>query len=70
MHYVPNTIRRFKLGTVVADTTYDVVTSNGGPDVGHVTGFSTNAVDELIIKVEFAKTGARLIHPANLTVLD
>lgn len=70
MFYVPNNIRRFKLGTVVADTVMNVVTDNGGPDVGHVTGFGVNTVGEVIIKVQFASGNDREIHPANLTVLD
>lgn len=70
MHYNPNQLKRFRLGTVVADTTSEPVTNVGGPDVGHIVGFSTNTTNELILKVEFAKSGTRLIHPGNLSFFE
>lgn len=65
-----NTISRFRIGQIVADTTYDAVDNTGAQDVGHITGLSINAYQELILRVEFVLSGVRLIHPANVTIIS
>ncbi len=66
-------IKRYKLGTVV---TYNVIERCGGDitprasDFGHIIGFDTNSVDELVLSVKWADGEITSIHPTNVTILD
>ena len=56
-----NQIGDFTIGRVIKDKTSGLV--------GHVTGFDTNPVNEIIICVTFANGLKTQIHPNNLRVL-
>lgn len=64
------TIKQFRIGDVVADTGFDVVTATEAKDVGHIVGLDKNLHNELVYKVEFILSSTRLIHPANITLLS
>lgn len=64
-----NQLARFSIGQIVADTTYEPVTSDGAQDIGYIVGLSVNAVKEVILRVEFILSGVRLIHPSNVTII-
>ncbi len=64
------TIKQFRIGDVVADTGFDVVTATEAKDIGHIVGLDKNVCNELLYKVEFVISGTRLIHPSNITLLS
>lgn len=56
-----NDIFKFHIGRVVVD--------RDRTNVGHVTGFGRNVLNEVVVKVMWAGWAETSIHPANLEVV-
>lgn len=70
VHFNKEQIRQFKLGVVVE--VYSISTPDEGrgvEDVGHVTGFERNSVNEVVVKVMCSDGVERTFHPYHLQVL-
>lgn len=71
-------IKHMTLGAIVIPIAYnetkreikeEMFTNSTVLDIGHITGFETNATMEVVVKVKLASGRVGLYHPNNLMVL-